>query len=356
MDKIVENSKVRGGGFNTVLVDKNKKTVTVKKVDKKGNPLENVEFSVFNYKEDAKKNKNVVETKSTDNKSKVTFTLPDYYGVFIKETKAPKGYKISDEIIHVYKDNGVRFIGEKKASDFKVAEAEEGQDLNKYLQSLIRNDTNKDFEEKIKGPNDFNDQIDWLVFNDNGVEKLIPKKSLKYYITWDNINDAGLVYGNKTVTVDGKTYKIRLMRAYNDTVRVDGIDLNDNWDDGSYEKGSEWNRMILSLIGVNGTEFNNTKTFRRFDYNTKQLVEQNMAILANYNWEKDFGGHKNRSTSASYDNGVNRWMQNRSRFSIWNRALRGDEGIFNNAAGSIDYNTNRTLESHGWLPVLEEVK
>lgn len=351
MDRIVEISKIRGES-NTVLVNKKKKTVTVKKVDKKGNPLANVEFSVFNYKKDAKENKNVVETKSTDNKGKVTFTLPDYYGVFIKEINAPKGYKISDEIIHVYKDNGVRFIGEKKASDFKVAEAKKGQDLNKYLQSLIRNNTNKNSDGNIDGPNDFNDQIDWLVFNDNEIEKLIPKRTLKYSISWDNIDEAGLVYGNKTVTVDGKTYKIRLMRAYNDTVSVDWIDLNDNWDDGSYEKGSEWNRMILSLIGVYG----NTNILGRFDYSTKQLVEQNMAILANYSWEKDFRGGNKRETSERFDDGVSRWMQNTSRFSIWCRAIRGNENKIHKAADSTYDEAKKNLNFFGWLPVLEEVK
>ena len=261
MGGIVEKSKVREGvESNTVLVNKNKKTVTINKVDKKGTPLANVEFSVFNYKEDAKENKNVVENKSTDNKGEVTFTLPDYYGVFIKETKAPKGYKISDEIIHVYKDNGVRFIGEMSPEYMKIEQIEIGNGVGKP-------DPNGNINEKLQGLisggyNPYRD-TNWLVFNDNGKEKLISKKPLKFDIAWNILYKAGVVFGQegiddlinadfsetdyydssmgedsgkdkrtpKTykpsyVTINNKKYIIRLTRTYNEKV---GINDNHDW-------------------------------------------------------------------------------------------------------------------------------
>lgn len=323
MGRFLESSKVRGGGSNTVLVNKNKKTVTLNKVNENDEPIEGVNFSVFYYEKDAKENKNVIESKNTDSNGKVTFTLPDYYGVFIKETKVPKGYKISDEIIHVYKDNGVRFIGEKKVEDFKVAGAKNWQNLNNYLQRLLPDPYNYDYTIKKRN---FRDQIDWLIFNDNGVEKLIPKKSLKYSVSWENINNADLADGSKTVTIDGKTYKIRLMNDYNNNI-----------------KGSEWNRMILPLI-----------KFGRFGSKTQGYVEQNMPILANYSWWTDFRGNTRISVFDDDYYGTRRWTNTSNYFA--DRTVRGDAYTEKGAAHMSNERAYRSDTSYGWLPVLEEVK
>lgn len=332
MDRIIKKSKVRGGGVNTVLVNKNKKTVTLNKVNKNNEPIKGVKFSVFYYEKDAKENKNVIKSKKTDSNGRRTFTLPDYYGVFIKETETPKSYKISDEIIHVYKDNGVRFIGEKKVSDFKIAEAKEGQDLNKYLQSLIENDTNINIYGDGMGPKDFNDQIDRLVFNDNGIEKLIPKKSLKHTISWDNIKAAGLVDGKKTVTIDRKTYKIRLM------------------DESNTQKDSEWDRMMLPLVGIDGKERNKSSAFGRFNIDSFEEYMKNMPILANYTWWRDFGG---------YSLGSSCWTQKtRSYMGPLEATFRGDRSsmAYSHYYHTGSFNSMYNVYYFGWLPVLEEVK
>ena len=121
-------------------------------------------FTAYNTKADAENNKNPIGSAESDDLGYVDFkNVPLYYEFYIKETSVPEGYAISKEIIPVYRDNGVRFIGEMTAKQLKPKDAKENDDLNKYLQSLV-------------GGNSFTDQIDWLIFNDNGTEKLIPKK------------------------------------------------------------------------------------------------------------------------------------------------------------------------------------
>ena len=239
----------------------------------------------------------------------------------------------------------IKFYGEKKVSDFKVAEAKEGQNLNQYLQSLLSDG----FNLRDQMGSNLTNQIDWLVFNDNGVEKLVPKKSLKYGMSWNNIDAAGLMDGSKTVTVDGKIYKIRLMKAYNDTVDIRKGGFDKNFEDGSSEKGSEWNRMILPLIGIDGKEYDDSypySKFGRFGYWTKKFVEENMPVLANYTWYEDFGGNVG---------GVYRWMQNLSRFGSSSGAVRGHNFGNYGAAESSDQPLDKLWDYFGWQPVLEAV-
>ena len=316
-------------------MSKDQKEIKVKKVDKNGEPLQGVEFKLF-LDSTIDSNDTVYSTSRTDKNGIATFKVEDfYYGGYIKETKTLKNYTLRNseqDIVHFYKDNGIRFIGEKKASDFKVAEAEESQDLNKYLQSLIENDTNRNKYGRKTGPKDFDNQIDWLIFNDNGVEKLIPKKPLKYEISWDNIKEAGLVDGKKTVTIDGKTYKIRLM------------------DESNTQKDSEWDRMMLPLVSIDGKEWNTSSAFGRFDRNSFKKHMKNMPILANYTWFKDLGGH---SLGSSY------WTQETSSYDgPLEATFRGeiDSMAYSYKFPTKAFESNYNNYKFGWLPVLEEVK
>ena len=309
-------------------MSKNQKEIKVKKVDKNGKPLQGVEFKLYldstidSYDRE-------YSTSLTDKDGMATFKVEEfYYGGYIKETKTLNKYVLRNDekdIIRFYKDNGVRFIGERKVSDFKVSEAKEGQDLNKYLQSLIENDTNRE-NGYYDGPKDINGQIAWLIFNDNGTEKLIPKSPLKYNISWNNINDADLVYGNKNINVDEKTYKIRLI---NDT-------------------NKEWNHMMLPLTGIDGKEKNNSSAFGRFGWNTTKYVEKNMPSIANYTWLRDLGGLSNYC-----------WTQD-TRFSLGPKSkIRGSRDNSSGMAYSFYAHPNAYTHyssSYSWRPVLEEVK
>ncbi|WP_322379178.1 MSCRAMM family protein, partial [Clostridium perfringens] len=78
----VENTRIKG-------------TIEIKKVDNNGNVLEGAEFTL--YDKDGK----AIETAISDANGIARFEAVDYGIYTIKETKAPNGYKISDEEIKV---------------------------------------------------------------------------------------------------------------------------------------------------------------------------------------------------------------------------------------------------------------
>ncbi|WP_311564288.1 hypothetical protein [Peptoniphilus duerdenii] len=67
----------------------------------------------------------------------------------------------------------------------------------------------------------------WLKFSYLGKVEFVAKKPFRYSISWNNINDANAVYGNKTMDINGKKYKIRLMKA-----------------------DSEWDKLIVPLCST----------------------------------------------------------------------------------------------------------
>ena len=383
------------GADNTVLINRDLNKVTINKKDDRGNPVSGVTFRIYWTKEDMDNDKNHVLEGQTDGKGKLTFDLSKnedfkYYGFYVKETNAPKGYIMEeDEHVYFYKDNGVRFLGEIKVSDLTPKEAEgkkdkNGEDLtlNTYLQDLV--DLGKVYVDKTQA---FNNDTNWLVFNDNGTEKLVSKKPLKYKTTWNGLYSSGVVFGKETlgeldtqekrneifedssyygiktngdvdeykpqyVEINGKRYIVRLMRAYNEKA---GINDDKKWGDPEkpwdrhhpeivpYVKGSEWNRLILPLIDPNNGRFG----YIPGNDNTKLVVENNMPTLANYSWWTDFGGK---------DNGVNKWAQETGYDGNKNRAYRGNKRENNAAAQNSTRDAESLMDSLGWLPVLEEVE
>ena len=81
--------------------------------------------------------------------------------------------------------------------------------------------------------------------NPDSVDKVlyIAKKSLRYYLSWDNINAANAVYGSQTITIGGNTYKVRLLRgAGSDPAPTYGTTCSD--DPGA---NSEWNDLLYRI-------------------------------------------------------------------------------------------------------------
>lgn len=270
----------------------------------------------------------------------------------------------------------VKFYGELSPDKMKVTSIYQ-DDKEKNL------DTNKNINEELQNltpdGKSFNDATNWLVFNDNGKEKLVSKKPLKYGISWnqlynagvvfdkdgaDNLDDADFTHSNynssysylklkdynigkgtpKTykptyVTLNNKKYIVRLMRAYNEKVKINDNKSWGSWDSNttkSYVKGSEWNRLLLPLIKDG-----------RYGSNTEGFVEDNMPTLANYSWYEDFGGSQN---------GYHRWMQETGYDGAKYRASRGRNSSGYAAASANGSNPSRDDSRRGWLPVLEEVK
>lgn len=237
----------------------------------------------------------------------------------------------------------VKFYGEKKASDFKVAEAKEGQNLNTYLQSLLPQYTSWDeFNYGTKNDN-INNETNWLIYNDNGIEKLIPRKPLKHSVSWDDLDEKGLIYGQKELTINNKRYKVRLMRAFDDTTKDYGA-YPDKLE--KYAKGSEWNRLMLPILKDG-----------RYDSKTEKFVEKGMPVLANYSLGSDFGGNGTYNGRKWGFFGIYKWTQDKiTKNNVKYRVIRGDSMYEGTAASVYSSKPSRNNEKYGWQPVLEEVK
>lgn len=84
----------------------------------------------------------------------------------------------------------------------------------------------------------------WLKFNLDGKTLYVNKKSYRHSISWDQINAVGAVFGTATVTINGLTYKVRLLKGAASDPIYGGGALHDpvqSW-------GSEWNRLMYPLV------------------------------------------------------------------------------------------------------------
>lgn len=275
----------------------------------------------------------------SDEDGKLSFTENQNYYFFIKETDTPKNVQKSNEIIPIYHDKGVRFIGEKEVSKMKVDEATDGQNLNEYLQSLTT------------GGESINSDTEWLVFNENGVEKLIPKLPIRVGTLRQDLNN--LIYGDENpeyMHINGKKYVVRLMRGLSD--RYDPRKEYEN----TSTIDSEYNRLILPIIGIGNDEYGLRPKFGRFGSKSKRNLVENMPVLAKYTWWDDFDGNNMKR-------GVYRITQNIDKnpdFNIVSFVLRGDIYEVYGAAGKFQGLRNGSnaffYSSLGWQPLLEEVK
>ena len=114
---------------------------------------------------------------------------------------------------------------------------------------------------------DFRDGVDqnsdagWLKFyvgtraacNYTGQEKvsLIAKKSLKCDVSWDQINNSQLVSGKRTVSINGHSYRVRLMTG----------------GEASPGTGSEWNELIYRVHAEQPESKSNWEIFDTIETN-----------------------------------------------------------------------------------------
>lgn len=172
------------------------------------------------------------------------------------------------------------------------------------------------------------DDTPWLKFALDGKILFRPMKAFRRSISWDTINGAGCVFGTKTVTKNGHTYKVRLMKG-----ALTDPSLYDAPDRGA--KGSEWNKLMLPIH----IEAKN-KSWAYPAY-----VEDNIPY-----WGIDFTD-EDLHTHYSYGNGTYAWCQETRNTSTSRRVLRGSLGVSNLSSGL----ASAATASYGWAPVLERV-
>ncbi|MFD2681220.1 hypothetical protein [Bacillus seohaeanensis] len=81
---------------------------------------------------------------------------------------------------------------------------------------------------------------DWLKFAIDEKVILSPTESFRYNISWNDINNVDAVYGNKTIIINGLTFKVKLWRGAENNP-------SKNTDSDRDAIGSEWNRLILPI-------------------------------------------------------------------------------------------------------------
>ena len=166
----------------------------------------------------------------------------------------------------------------------------------------------------------------WLRFDDNGRDIYIAKKPYRYSVSWDALNTVGAVYGNKTVSIDGKLYMVRLIKGGNGDPTTGGTYYGCNITE---HQGSEWNRYMYPIHSTTHVSSRNPNT-------------SDMGTLAQYT-DEDLHVHYD------YGNGTYSWCQEVTGASASNRVLRGNGGVTYG-----NYNTSSSaIANRGWRPLLE---
>lgn len=168
------------------------------------------------------------------------------------------------------------------------------------------------------------DDTPWLKFALDGKILFRPMKAFRYSINYDAINTAGCVFGTKTVTKNGRTYKVRLMKGANKDP-AGGYS-------GAINHNSEWNKLMLP-IHIQAKD-------KSWAYPAN--VEDNVLY-----WGIDF---TDVDLAVITVNGRYVWCQEVAESSSY-RLLRGGIGV--SYSGSTT--PSGTGAYNGWAPVLEWV-
>ena len=166
----------------------------------------------------------------------------------------------------------------------------------------------------------------WLKFAYQGKIQFVAKKPIRYSISWDSINSANCVYGDKTITIGGLTYKVRLMRGANKDPAGDYR--------GSVNHNSEWNKLMLPI---------------HIEAKDKSWAHPNNVEAYVPYWGIDFTD-ADLHTHRNQGDGSYSWCQEAAEIPV-RRLSRGYQGV------SYSYSDfpSTSYAYSGWRPVLELV-
>ncbi len=187
-----------------------------------------------------------------------------------------------------------------------------------------------------------NSTAGWLKFSYKGKILFVAKRPLRHSISWNMINTAKCVYGDsgdKTVTIGGLTYKVRLMRALEPT---HDPKTTASADSGVVNHYSEWNRLMCQIHeqAIEGS----------WDY--PDNIENDIGILEHSLGSGSQGMYNNANIGVGSGNGRRTWCQ--ERYSIYLHGLhRGYSGVSHSSSSSSSEFSNT---ANGWRPVLELVE
>ena len=168
----------------------------------------------------------------------------------------------------------------------------------------------------------------WLKFSYMGKVEFVAKKPFRHSIPWDNINAVNAVFGNRTIDINGFTYKVRLIKG-----KTEGKQSDSNSAKGDISKGSEWNKLILPI-------HKNAPSNWKYPNNVNSPTE---------NWNVGYTD-VDLATDNINDNGFFSWCQEYGG-GKGTRLVRGSSGVSNSDSGFPSF----VYPFIGWRPVLELV-
>ena len=182
----------------------------------------------------------------------------------------------------------------------------------------------------------------WLKFAWQGNIQFVAKKPIRNGISWDAINTAKCVYGDsgdKTVEIDGLTYKVRLMRALNPSNNPKAAASAYF---GTVNHGSEWNRLMCQI--------QEQAIDKSWDYPAN--IESDIGVLEHNlgNGSQGMYNDNDLLTHNTHGSGSYSWCQEMGA-STSTRLGRGGNGV----SGSHHSASSNAPSYYGWRPVLELV-
>lgn len=173
-----------------------------------------------------------------------------------------------------------------------------------------------------------NSDCGWLKFSYMGKVEFVAKKTIRHAISWDNINAANAVTGQRTINIGGKAYKIRLMKG-----KTEGKQSDSSSFQGNINKGSEWNKLMLPIHQKAPSNWN-------YKNNVSSPTE---------NWHLGYTDN-DLYTTYQVGNGTYCWCQEYGESTTY-RLIRGSYGVSHAASYYPSHGENLC----GWRPVLELV-
>ena len=163
-------------------------------------------------------------------------------------------------------------------------------------------------------------KIQWREVNDGSKKLLICDRGLLAYVSWDDLNAQGLVFG-KNITIDGQQYKLRVLTGGSSYRGGDGYS-------GGTPTNNEWDRIIVNEAGFGGLP---TPASSDLD-STQNSTDFNSAHNQYWNWFYMYS-----------------WAQEVYTGNSAGRAVRG----FSSARFWSYYTSSSRYDNIGWRPVLE---
>lgn len=168
----------------------------------------------------------------------------------------------------------------------------------------------------------------WLHYNIDGKELYVSMKPMRYGVSWNDLNEMGLVFGETELKVKGETYKVRLLKGINGKPKTLGGAYDPEW-----AHGSEWNRMMYPVHCGDHIDPNNAVASNIGDYVSNEFEGLTDADLA-VNHQVAIGSRS--------------WCQERHK----NMGIQ--RGMFG-VAYYTKYAVQTATTTFGWRPVLEKV-